>query len=124
MGKYDWDYPRWATIASDLDRWNYGLGDLAISASRLIPTRTELKKTVIAAGIGPVFPERALVCTIGSKFHQVKPDIHELICADPELLVDPEFYLSTPVVKLFLDRRQPEPSVESRQKGVIFYPHS
>lgn len=125
MSRYDQDAPpRWAKTAADLDRWGSGLGDLAISASKLIPTRTELRKTVVAAGIGTVFPERALVCTIGSRFREVKPDIHELICADPELFVDPEFHLSTPVEKRFLDRRQPKASIESREKGVSFYPHS
>lgn len=126
MAKYDLDIPRWAKTASDLDRWGCGLGDLAISASKLTPTRTELKKTVIAAGIGSVFPERALVCTIGSKFREVRPDIHELICADPASFVDPEFHLSTPVERRFLDHRSStaEASIESRQKGVSFYPHS
>lgn len=124
MGKYDWDCPRWATTASDLDRSGIGLGDLAIAASKLTPTRNELKKAVIAAGIGSVFPERALVCTIGSKFREVKPDIHELVCADPDLFVDPEFHLSTPVEKRFLDYQQPGSSIESRQKRVSFYPHS
>ena len=124
MRRYDQDVPRWAKIANQLDGHCLGIGDLAIAASRLIPTRTELKKTVIAAGIGSVFPERALVCTIGSKFREVRPDIHELICADPESFVDPEFYLSTPVERRFLDRRQLEPLIESRQEGVSFYPHS
>lgn len=124
MGKYDQEPPRWAKIASKLDHCDLGLGELAVMASKLTPNRDELRKTVVAAGIGYGFPERALVCTVGSKFRKVKPGIHKLICADPASFVDPELHLSTPVERRFMDHQQRKPSIESREKGANFYPYS
>lgn len=124
MGKYDRDLPRWAKIASEIDNFDLGLGELAIAASRLTFTRNDLRKTVVAAGIGNGFPERTLVCTVGSKFREVKPDIHELICADPAPFVDPELHLTTPVERRFVNHRQSVSSIESRGRGVSFYPDS
>jgi SAM-dependent methyltransferase len=109
-------------LSEELDQMEYQtvLTGFINDISPLEIKKSQIKGNVCVIGQGTTFVERALICSPGTQFTRLKPEVKIVVCCDPAPFSSPQYLIDETVIALSRDN----PIPKDTERKVIYFPYS
>jgi len=110
---------RWTERLADICPFDYIFPAFLDHISPIGITPEQVRGNILVIGQAGTFPEKTLICTTGSSYQKLRPEVDAVYCCDPFSPFSPEIQLDIPFVDTISYREIPKP-----ESNTAYYEHS